>query len=123
MEYYSVIKNVVAATWMDLEGIMLSETNQTDKYMYVWLLHTSLVTHMVKHLPTMGETRVSWVRKIPWRKKWQPSPVFLPGESQGWSLAGYSPWGHKELDTTERLHIMIITYTESKTHNKLVIIP
>ena len=35
MEYYSVIKNAVAATWMDLEGIMLSETNQTDKYMYV----------------------------------------------------------------------------------------
>ena len=37
MEYYSVIKNVVAATWMDLEGIMLSETNQTEKgkYMYV----------------------------------------------------------------------------------------
>ena len=35
LEYYSVIKNVVAETWMDLEGIMLSETNQTDKYMYV----------------------------------------------------------------------------------------
>jgi len=38
----------------------------------------------------------SWVRKIPWRRKWQPTPVFLPGESQGQrSLAGYSPWGHK----------------------------
>ena len=36
---------------------------------------------------------------------WQPTPVFLPGESHGQrSLAGYSPWGHKELDTTERLH-------------------
>ena len=43
-----------------------------------------------------------WVRKIPWRKKWQPTPVFLPGESHGErSLAGYSPWGHKELDTTK----------------------
>ena len=42
--------------------------------------------------------------EIPWRGKWQPIPVFLPGESHEWrSLAGYSPWGRKELDTTERL--------------------
>ena len=35
-----------------------------------------------------------WVRKIPWRRKWQPAPAFLPGESHGqWSLVGYSPWG------------------------------
>ena len=45
----------------------------------------------------------SWVRKIPWRKAWQPPP-FLPGESHGQrSLAGYSPQGHRELDTMERL--------------------
>ena len=38
-----------------------------------------------------------WVRKIPWRRKWQPAPVFLPGESLGQrSLVGYSPRGHKE---------------------------
>ena len=36
----------------------------------------------------------SWVRKMPWRRKWQPTPVFLPGESHGQrSLAGYSLWG------------------------------
>ena len=47
----------------------------------------------------------TWVGKIPWGRKWQPTPVFLPGESHGWrSLVGYSPWGRKELDTTERLH-------------------
>ena len=46
----------------------------------------------------------SWVGKIPWRRKWQPIPVFLPGKSHRQrSLAGYSPWGHKESDTTERL--------------------
>ena len=40
-----------------------------------------------------------WVGKIPWRMAWQPSQVFLPGESHGqWSLEGYSPWGHKEWD-------------------------
>ena len=43
-----------------------------------------------------------WVRKIPWRREWQPTPVLLPGESQEQrSLAGYSPWGHKELEMTE----------------------
>ena len=43
-----------------------------------------------------------WVRKIPWRRAWQPTPVFLPGESHGqWSLAGYSLRGHKKLDVTE----------------------
>ena len=45
-----------------------------------------------------------WVRKIPWRRKWQPTRVFLPGESHGQgSLAGYSLWGHRESDKTERL--------------------
>ena len=43
-----------------------------------------------------------WVGKILWRRKWQPTPVFLPGESDGQrSLVGYSPQGRKELDTTE----------------------
>ena len=40
-----------------------------------------------------------------WRRKWQPTPVFLPREFHGQrSLAGYSPWGHKESEETERLH-------------------
>ena len=46
----------------------------------------------------------SWVRKIPWRRKWQPTPVILPGKSHGYrSLVNCSPWGRKELGTTERL--------------------
>ena len=45
-----------------------------------------------------------WARKIPWRREWLPSPVFLSGKSHGQgSLVGYSPRGHKESDTTERL--------------------
>ena len=45
-----------------------------------------------------------WVGKIPWRRKGQPMPVFLPGKPQGQrNLEGYSPWGHKELDTIYRL--------------------
>ena len=43
-----------------------------------------------------------WVGKIPWSRKWQPTPVFLPGEPHGQrNLAGFSPWGHKESDMTE----------------------
>ena len=45
-----------------------------------------------------------WVRKIPWRREWQPTPVFLPGELPGQrSLAGYNPWDCKESDRIERL--------------------
>ena len=49
-----------------------------------------------------------WVGKTPWRRAWQPTLGFLPGKSHGQrSLEGYSPWGHKESDTTEQgtLHL------------------
>ena len=61
---------------------------------------------MVKNLPAnardIRDGFNSWVRKIPWRRTWYPTPVFLPGESHRQrSLAGYSPQGCKDLDTTE----------------------
>ena len=50
-----------------------------------------------------------------WRRKWQPTPVFLPGKSHGQrSLAGYSPWGPKELDMTEGLTLTHCTGEESE---------
>ena len=57
---------------------------------------------MVKSLPEMWETWVqSLVRKILWSRAWQPTQVFLPGKSHGWrSLAGCSPWGCEDSDTT-----------------------
>ena len=65
----------------------------------------SLVAQRVKNLPAMQETQFDpWVEKIPWRRKWQPTSVFLPGEFHGQRiLVGYSPWDRKELDVTERL--------------------
>ena len=46
----------------------------------------------------------SWIGKIPWRRKWQPIPEFLPGEFHGQrTLAGYTPWGCKASDTIEQL--------------------
>ena len=53
-----------------------------------------------------------WVGKIPWRKEWLPTPVFLPGEFHGQKgLAGYSPWGHKESDTTEWLSLHFTSFS------------
>ena len=74
-----------------------------------------VVAQMVKRLPIMRVTRVQSLGQedllekemathssIPWRRQWQPIPVFLPGKSHGGrSLVGYSPWGCKESDTTE----------------------
>ena len=57
----------------------------------------------MKNLPAVQETQVQslgW--EDPWGREWQPTPVFLPGEFHGQrSLAGYSPWGRKELNITE----------------------
>ena len=66
---------------------------------------------MVKNLPAVQETLFNlWVRKIPWRRAWLLTPVFLPGESQGQrNLVGYSPWGHKESDTIESLILSLST--------------
>ena len=59
---------------------------------------------VVKNLPAKQGTQCKghafnpWVGKIPWRKKWQPTPIFLPGKSHGQrSLAGCSPWGRKRV--------------------------
>ena len=49
-----------------------------------------------------------WVGKIPWRRKWRPTPVLLPGESHGQrSLTDYNPWGRKGSDTTEGLSLSL----------------
>ena len=62
---------------------------------------------MVKNLPANARDAkdtgsIPGLGRSPWRRKWQPTPVSLPGEARGQrSLVGSSPWGHKELDTTE----------------------
>ena len=66
----------------------------------------SPIAQSVKNLPSVQETRVrSLIRKIPWRRKRQPTPVSLPGEFHGQkSLAGCSPWGRKELGRLSDFH-------------------
>ena len=52
------------------------------------------------------KTKTDYVYRGPWKKKWQHTPVFLPGKVHGQrSLAGYRPWGRKESDTTEQLTV------------------
>ena len=68
-----------------------------------------MVAQTVKNLPTMQETWV-WTLglAIPWRRAWQPTPVFLSGEFHGQrSLVGYSPWGRQESDTSEWLALSL----------------
>ena len=51
-----------------------------------------------------------WVGKMPWRRKWQPSPAFSPGEPLGQrSLVGYSAWGRKELYVTKPMYMYTLT--------------
>ena len=78
-------------------------------------LHSQSVAPFVprKRLPDRVQCRGPgfdpWVGKIPWRKEWQPIPVFLSGEFHGQrSWAGYNPWCCKELDMTEQLTLSLL---------------
>ena len=69
-----------------------------------------------------------WVGKIPWKRAWQPTPGFLPGESQGQrSLVGYRPWGHRESGTTEQhahtLKEMLLFLHSTRDLTKLSLAP
>ena len=85
-------------------------------------LPPSLQTLPCPSIWTIGSTITTtrfdpWVRKIPWRREWHPTPVLLPGESHGQrSLAVYGPWGHKELDKTEWLTFSLPLHMNSWKH-------
>ena len=83
---------------------------------------TSLVAQTVKHLPTMWETWVqSLGREDLLEKEMATHSSILPGKSHGWrSLVGYSPWGHQELDMTERLHFHFSLSAESEEELKIL---
>ena len=72
-------------------------------------LGSSLVALTVKnHMQCRRPGFDPWIRKILWRREWLPTPVFLPGEFHGHrSLAGHSPWGHKEMDPLGQLSLSL----------------
>ena len=74
-----------------------------------------VVNNMLANAGNMRCRFNPWVKKIPWRRAWQPTPVFLPGESHGQrSLEGYNPEGVKELDTMEAILHTCIRDTEKQ---------
>ena len=99
----------------------------SEKGGYIWIFFNILLSYFIDPIytgmgilwwPRWGKKKIHlqcrrpgfdpWVGKIPWRRKWHPTSIFLPGEFHGQrSLAGYSPWGHKELDTTELLTLRL----------------
>ena len=78
-------------------------SNYTDSLGLPWWLRQESVCLQC------GRPRFNpWVGRIPWRREWQPTAVLLPGKFRGLrSLVGDSPWGRKELDTTERLRSLV----------------
>jgi len=90
----------------------LKESDMTERLIWTGLNILNMgfpVGSVIKNLPlSVCQCRRCgfdpWFNKIPWRRKWQPTSVFLPGKFHGWrSLVSYSPWGQRELDITERL--------------------
>ena len=72
---------------------------------------------MVKNLTVWRPEFDLWVGKPPWRREWQPTPVFLLGEFHGQrSMAGYSSWGHKESDKTEGLTLLLSIMVAEVVH-------
>ena len=85
---------------------MCSGKGELGKTLFVTKIRASLVAQMVKNLPATRRPGFNpWVGKIPGGGDSYLLQVFLPGELYGQRrVAGYSPWGLKELDMTERLH-------------------
>ena len=83
--------------------LMAIDTEHLFMCLLVISISSFLVAQLVKSLPPMWETQVrSLGGEDGWRRKWHPTPIFLPGEFHGQKcLVGYSPWCHKKSDTTE----------------------
>ena len=96
--------------WFDVlavQGTLKSlPQHHNSKASILWCSASFIVqlshAHTAVHGVAKSRTRLSYFTFTHWRRKWQPIPVFLPGESQGWgSLVGCHLWGHTESDTTE----------------------
>ena len=101
------------ATHSSILAYLHSMGSQRVRHDWVTSLHfTSKAYHSAKGFFSSSDSKESgrfWVRKILWRREWQPTPVFLPGEFHGQrSLVGSSPWGHKESDIMEWLSLSLI---------------
>ena len=114
-------KNTIAGTFRLLFTCFMAELLSLN---FLYTLHPSYnFSFPTLFFPSSSDGKASaynagdlgfdpWVWKIPWRRTWQPTPVFMPGKSHGpRSLVGYNPWGRKESDTTEWLHFTSLHFT------------
>ena len=92
-------------------------------YLYVYSIHPGLPWWLRWErisLLCLSPRFDTWVRKFPWRREWLPIQVFLPEEFHGQrSLVGYSPWGHKKPDMTERLTLSWHISTHRATYSPI----
>ena len=108
MEYYATLKEVTHATIMEFEGSMLSEMaahSSTLAWKIPWMEKSGGLQSMgLLGVGHDSATSLSLFTFMHWRRKWQPTPVFLPGESQGrQSQVGCHLWDRTESDTTEAI--------------------
>ena len=107
--YCQIFNNLMDLTSISFPKLVFASENIFLTYyiLICFCYHIFLCTYSGKESPCQcRKLRFDpWVRKIPWRRKWLPIAVFLPGKSHGQgSLAGCSPWNCNELDTTEPLN-------------------
>ena len=98
-----------------VRGVAKSQTRPSD--FHFALFWASQVAQMVKCLQSGRPRFDPWVGVIPWRRKWHPTPVPLPGKSHGWrSLVCYSPWCHKGSDTRSDFTFLFDTILKKMRH-------
>ena len=102
-----------------LESVGLFESFLKNFFRVFIQCGASQMAQRLKDLPAMWE---AWVRSLgqedPWRRKWQPTPVFWPREFHGL----YSPWDRKESDTTEQLSLSILRFKEIDTYSQNILV-
>ena len=106
------LSNSVMSDSMDMN---LSKLQELVMNREAWRVAVQGVTKSPTWLSDWTElgTYMSLVLPAPWRREWQPTPVFLPGKSYGQSLVSYSPWGCKESDMTEQHYQLLSSYWEN----------
>ena len=116
--YMTTGKTIALTRWTFVGRVMSLLFNMLSRLVIAFLPRVALVVKKKKKKKTCQYRRCKtrgfdpWVGKMPWRRKWLPTPVFLSRESYGQrSLAGYSPQGCKELDRTEGLTLSLSLFS------------
>ena len=119
-EWLTLLKTSLVVQWLRLHASTAGETGYIPgwgtKIPYASWCNNKKIKFDILGFPGGSDSEESAcnvgdlgsIRKIPWRREWLPTPVFFPGESHGQrSLVGYSPWGLKKSDMTEKLTLSL----------------